>query len=101
MGEDTRDDPFSIRGGEEQASTGGRAWRYKLPRLRLFLAGGLLIVGFILCIIGLALTSLACGVSGVIMFAPGAFATYTYWRILKRGGQGVNLGQWLEIEEVT
>ena len=98
---EVQEDPFSVRGREEQSATGGRTWRYKLPILRLVLAGVLLLTGFILCIVGLALTSLACGVSGVIMFLPGAFATYTYYRILKRGGQGINLDQWLTIEELS
>jgi len=98
---EVQEDPFSVRGSEEQGTTGGRTWRYKLPILRLVLAVVLLLTGLILSIVGLALTSLACGVSGVLMLLPGGFATYMYYRILKRGGQGVNLDQWLSIEELS
>ena len=72
---------FSVR---EDAST-GRRWRWSIPWFRVILAVLLTIIGFSLSIAGLSLRSFELGITGVIMFVPGVFASRVYAGVLWRG----------------
>ena len=90
------DGPFAVVHDEAT----GRRWRYRLPVLRVALSLTLLLLGIILLPIGLALPSLACAVAGGLSLLPGAFASYTYYRIY-RGTHTGSYDIFLDTEEVS
>ncbi len=82
----------------EDAAT-GRRWRYRLPLARVALAGTLTASGLVTFSAGLALSSLAATVCGALLLVPGAFASYTYARIML-GRPVAGEAAWLEVVDV-
>ena len=77
----------------------GRRWRYSLPTTRVVFSIVLLLLGIVLLPVGLALPDLACTVVGGITLLPGAFASYSYYRIY-RGTFSGSYAAFLDVEEL-
>ena len=80
----------------------GRTFRYTWPKYRIAFAALLTVLGICLCISGLALTSMAAGITGLICFLPGAFALSVYYQIYRGSiGEGPRLAQFMDLDEVS
>ena len=77
----------------------GRQWRQRFPAGKALCAVTLFAGGLIMSVTGLAISSLAVGVTGVLCLLPGAWASFQLARVW-RGGDSVTAARWLVIEEV-
>lgn len=78
----------------------GRRWRYVFPATRALLAAALLGGGVVMLATGFALNILPVGITGVLCFLPGAYASYHLLRAWRGDANGASAAAWLAVEEL-